>query len=134
MVGPAFCPNILLAGNVILNIGDSALYFSRSFSFKPSTLADNVAPSLRSLAHLRNSSSVLRLGNSVLLHSASRTTRNNAFPAGIVQVRSSLPPEVPGKNHTGPFCPIAHFSPVSSPTGLLSSGMEVIQFHQLAAH
>jgi hypothetical protein len=57
-----------------------------------------------------------------------------AFPDGIVQVRSTAPPNVPAKNHIGPCWFVPQFSPVGSPAGLLSLGIERSYCHQIADH
>jgi hypothetical protein len=57
-----------------------------------------------------------------------------AFPDGIVQVRSTAPPNVPAKNHIGPCWFVPQFSPVGSPAGLLSLGIERSHCHHIANH
>ncbi|HZD81789.1 MAG TPA: hypothetical protein VE076_02835 [Nitrososphaeraceae archaeon] len=43
---------------------------------------------------------------------------------GIVHVRSFVPPNVPGRNQTGPVCFRAQFLPVVSVAGLSGFGIE----------
>jgi hypothetical protein len=44
--------------------------------------------------------------------------------AGISHTRLTACPNVPAKNHTGPFCFCAQFLPVSSYAGLIFFGIE----------
>jgi hypothetical protein len=53
---------------------------------------------------------------------------------GIVHVRSIVPPNVPGRNQTGPVCFIAQFLPVVSAAGLSGFGIECSHCQNLAVH
>src|SRR6185437_14319831 len=98
----------------------------------PSTLALTIPPLLLSTAHLSRSGPLFIFGYSLVLHSPVKILRNNAFPAGIVQLRSALPPLVPSKNHTGPCCPTVQRVPKLSLIGLLLAGVEISHCHCFA--
>src|SRR5690349_21500782 len=59
-----------------------------------------------------------------------------ALSLGILHLRSALYvlPDVPARNHTGPFCPSPQYLPVSSIRGFLSLGTDIAQFHHMAVH
>src|SRR5262245_4189462 len=61
--------------------------------------------------------------------------KNNAFPAGTVQLRvTGSPPLVPAKKNTGPNCCSAQFAPVVSAIGLLAAGIDNTHCHHWALH
>src|SRR6266496_6241608 len=58
-----------------------------------------------------------------------------AFPEGIVQSRTTLPPPVPARNHTfGSFWLVSQYLPLSSFIGFLSVGMDNTHCHHFMLH
>ena len=68
-VGPPGIPLLLFSAKVKVNSGDCTLYFSRFFSFTPSTIATIEFTSLPAIAQARNADSVVKAGSSAVEHS-----------------------------------------------------------------